>query len=177
MHRMLHTLTFVSLVSTKLKFIGLTAYNVSFVLVMDPGGRDGETCTGFGHSKAFSYSRPCIGNAKICIDLWRFYPPLHFFLITLLLESILKCELEESTALFRYQPLDKRWKQPVALIPGDIGLISAFCRQMLTWYFHLIDMFMFVLLLVVILCLLRTFLSCRISLLNQPATSWCSLDC
>lgn len=100
-----------------------------------------------------------------------------FFLITLLLESILKCELEESTALFRYQPLDKRWKQPVALIPGDIGLISAFCHQMLTSYFHLIDTFMFVLLLVVILCLLRTFLSCRISLLNQLATSWCSLDC
>lgn len=177
MHRMLHTLTFVSLVSTKLKFIGLTAYNVSFVLVMDPGGRDGETCTGFGHSKAFSYSRPCIGNAKICIDLWRFYPPLHFFFNYLVAESILKCELEESTALFRYQPLDKRWKQPVALIPGDIGLISAFCHQMLTSYFHLIDTFMFVLLLVVILCLLRTFLSCRISLLNQPATSWCSLDC
>lgn len=177
MHRMLHTLTFVSLVSTKLKFIGLTAYNVSFVLVMDPGGRDGETCTGFGHSKAFSYSRPCIGNAKICIDLWRFYPPLHFFFNYLVAESILKCELEESTALFRYQPLDKRWKQPVALIPGDIGLISAFCHQMLTWYFHLVDMFMFVLLLVVILCLLRTFLSCRISLLNQLATSWCSLDC
>lgn len=177
MHRMLHTLTFVSLVSTKLKFIGLTAYNVSFVLVMDPGGRDGETCTGFGHSKAFSYSRPCIGNAKICIDLWRFYPSLHFFFNYLVAESILKCELEESTALFRYQPLDKRWKQPVALIPGDIGLISAFCHQMLTSYFHFIDTFMFVLLLVVILCLLRTFLSCRISLLNQPATSWCSLDC
>lgn len=177
MHRMLHTLTFVSLVSTKLKFIGLTAYNVSFVLVMDPGGRDGETCTGFGHSKAFSYSRPCIGNAKICIDLWRFYPSLHFFFNYLVAESILKCELEESTALFRYQPLDKRWKQPVALIPGDIGLISAFCHQMLTSYFHLIDTFMFVLLLVVILCLLRTFLSCRISLLNQPVTSWCSLDC
>lgn len=177
MHRMLQTLTFVSLVSTKLKFIGLTAYNVSFVLVMDPGGRDGETCTGFGHSKAFSYSRPCIGNAKICIDLWRFYPSLHFFFNYLVAESILKCELEESTALFRYQPLDKRWKQPVALIPGDIGLISTFCHQMLTWYFHLIDTFMFVLLLVVILCLLRTFLSCRISLLNQPVTSWCSLDC
>lgn len=177
MHRMLHTLTFVSLVSTKLKFIGLTAYNVSFVLVMDPGGRDGETCTGFGHSKAFSYSRPCIGNAKICIDLWRFYPSLHFFFNYLVAESILKCELEESTALFRYQPLDKRWKQPVALIPGDIGLISAFCHQMLTSYFHLIDTFMFVLLLVVILCLLCTFLSCRISLLNQLATSWCSLDC
>lgn len=177
MHRMLHTLTFVSLVSTKLKFIGLTAYNVSFVLVMDPGGRVGETCTGFGHSKAFSYSRPCIGNAKICIDLWRFYPSLHFFFNYLVAESILKCELEESTALFRYQPLDKRWKQPVALIPGDIGLISAFCHQMLTSYFHLIDTFMFVLLLVVILCLLCTFLSCRISLLNQLATSWCSLDC